>query len=412
MIPKLLLDGGEPLSPIAPDSLITPKLLDGGEPLSPLAPHSPITARLLDGGELLSPIAPGSAITAITSRQSSFEPLSLVSPGPSITLRLRLQDDDEPFSLIAPSSIFSAGQQGEGEQHSPISTCNTPSLHSGGDPLFISPAIEEEEVRNCDSRSNSLARSLLLPSSSQGSHEEGGMPVHGTHLQLVGRSPNLSQAMSLPRAMPGFVYDRSAMLATNMLHLVHQNPAMLSMWASRMEEGVPRGRRDCLDIAGKLPLCLKALDIGISPTRLMIDAAQAGGVYGGGDGCIVARDGSIESIEIKGCLCRRGKKRAFSFRNIRCAGADWRHLFFVGRLKNPSNWERNADMEQLVWVGYLGRDSYEQALLASGRPMDKPMLACVSPGSQKSWLGRHVVWVKLKDLSVNWWLKHVQAPVQ
>ena len=179
-----------------------------------------------------------------------------------------------------------------------------------------------------------------------------------------------------------------------------------------MAEGVPRGRRDCLDLAGKLPLCLKALEIGIDPSLLMIDAAQAGGVYGGGDGCVVARDGSIESIEVKGCLCRKGKRRAFSFRNIRCDGADWRHLFFVGRLRNPRNWGSNADVEHLVWVGYVGRDAYEEALVASGRPTDKPMLACVSPGShQTSWLGRHVVWVKLKDLSVDWWLKHVRAPV-
>ena len=201
------------------------------------------------------------------------------------------------------------------------------------------------------------------------------------------------------------------MLATNMLHLVHQNPAMLRMWASRMAEGVPRGRRDCLDLAGKLPLCLTALEIGIDPSLLMIDAAQAGGVYGGGDGCVVAQDCSLEPIEVKGCLCRRGKRRAFSFHNIRCDGADWRHLFFLGRLRNPASWESSADLEQVVWVGYVGRDAYEEALLASGRPTDKPMLASVSPESHNSWLGRHVIWVKMKDLNVGWWLKHVQAPV-
>ena len=83
----------------------------------------------------------------------------------------------------------------------------------------------------------------------------------------------------------------------------------------------------------------------------------------------------------------------------------------MGKLRNPRNWESNANMEQLGWVGYVGRDVYEEALVASGRLTDKPMLACVSPGSHQSWLGRHVVWVKLKDLSVEWWLKHVQAPV-
>ena len=43
---------------------------------------------------------------------------------------------------------------------------------------------------------------------------------------------------------------------------------------------------------------------------------RRGCVYGGGDGCVVAQDCSIESIEVKGCLCRKGKRRAFSFRNI------------------------------------------------------------------------------------------------
>mmetsp|Transcript_32430 Transcript_32430/g.79638 ORF Transcript_32430/g.79638 Transcript_32430/m.79638 type:complete len:125 (+) Transcript_32430:1396-1770(+) len=75
-----------------------------------------------------------------------------------------------------------------------------------------------------------------------------------------------------------------------------------------------------------------------------------------------------------------GKRRVFSFRNIRCDGADWRHLFFVGRLRNPRKWESNADVEHLVWVGYVGRDAYEEALVASGRQKDRPMLACVSPG--------------------------------
>jgi len=144
----------------------------------------------------------------------------------------------------------------------------------------------------------------------------------------------------------------------------------------------------------------------------MIDAAQEKGVYGGGDGCVVAQDGSLEAIEVKGCLCRRGKMRAFSFRNIRCDGADWRHLFFVGRLRNPRSWGSNADVEPLVCgVGYVGRDAYEEALVASGRPTDRPMLACVRPGLHHSWLGRHVVWVKLKDLSAEWWLRHVRAPV-
>lgn len=85
----------------------------------------------------------------------------------------------------------------------------------------------------------------------------------------------------------------------------------------------------------KPPLCLKALEIGIDPSRLMIDAAQAGVVYGGGVGYFVAQDSSMKPIEVKGCLCRRGKRRAFSFRNIIVPGA-MGLLFFVGRLRNQA----------------------------------------------------------------------------
>jgi hypothetical protein len=204
-----------------------------------------------------------------------------------------------------------------------------------------------------------------------------------------------------------FVYYLPAMQSTNMMHLVRQNPPLLHFWADSMLEGVPKGRRDCLDLAGKLPLCLRALKIGIDPSSLMVDAAQAGGVYGGGDGCILGPGGILESIEIKGCICRRGKQKAFSFRNIRCAGADWRHLFLLGRLINPTSWERSSDVEGCIWLGYVGRDAYERALGASGRPLDKPMLAAVSPGSQKSWLGGQVAWVKLGELSLAWWQQHV-----
>lgn len=204
-----------------------------------------------------------------------------------------------------------------------------------------------------------------------------------------------------------FVYDLRAMQATNMLHLVRQNPRFLRFWASSMLEGVPRGRRDCLDLAGKLPLCLRALEIGIDPSSLMIDIAQAGGVYGGGDGCILSQGGALEPIEVKGCICRRGKRRAFSFRNIRCAGADWRHLFLLGRVRNPTRWERSSDVEECVWLGYVGRDAYERALGESGRPLDKPMLASVSPGCKQSWLGGQVAWVQLGKLSLAWWQHHV-----
>jgi hypothetical protein len=256
--------------------------------------------------------------------------------------------------------------------------------------------------------SSSLTNPDVLPLSFESHQPASTSPSSSslTSLCFQPTSKEIQASASTPSS--GFVYDVAAMQATNLLHLAHQNPALLRMWADRMVEGVPRGRRDCLDLAGKLPLCWKALDAGIDSSMLMIDCAQAGGVYGGGDGSLVGKHGSLEPIEIKGCIRRRGKKQAFSFRNIRCgAGSDWRHLFLVGRTHNPRSWQSVADVEGAAWLGYVGRDAFERALLASGRDLDSPALASVSPGSVAGWLGRQVVWVRLAELSLDWWRNHV-----
>jgi hypothetical protein len=92
-----------------------------------------------------------------------------------------------------------------------------------------------------------------------------------------------------------------------------------------MIQGVPRGARDDLDLAGKLPLCLKALSLGLDASHLMIDCAHAGGVYGRSDGCIVKLNGAVQTIELKGGICRRGRCLSFMIRNIRSAAASVFH---------------------------------------------------------------------------------------
>lgn len=178
-----------------------------------------------------------------------------------------------------------------------------------------------------------------------------------------------------------------------------------------MVTGVPRGSRDDLDLAGKLPLCLKALQLGIDPSQFMIDSAQAGGVYGRNDGCVVT-GGCIQPIEVKGSICRRGKKSCFAFNKIRSYGVDWKHLFLVGRLRNPCSWESLADMDHIMYLGYVERDVYERALLRSGRTVDHPVNVSVSPMSTDSWLGPYVKWVQFSALSKDWWIQNVfKAPL-
>jgi len=202
------------------------------------------------------------------------------------------------------------------------------------------------------------------------------------------------------------VYDMNAMTATHLLNLALSNPELLRRWALRMVTGVPRGSRDDLDLAGKLPLCLKALQIGIDPKQLMVDCAQAGGVYGRNDGC-VAQLNQVEPIEVKGSICRKGKKSCFAFNKIRSHGVDWKHLFLVGRLQNPARWDNVADMDKIMYLGYVERHAYDRALTRSGRSPQHPTNVYVSPMNKQSWLGPYIKWVKFSALSKEWWTHNV-----
>jgi hypothetical protein len=73
-----------------------------------------------------------------------------------------------------------------------------------------------------------------------------------------------------------------AMQRTNMLQLVLFAPQLLSTWRAKLLRDVPRNGRDALDLAGKLPLALKGLGIGLEPEHLLLDCAQvvhAAGVH-------------------------------------------------------------------------------------------------------------------------------------
>ena len=70
-----------------------------------------------------------------------------------------------------------------------------------------------------------------------------------------------------------------AIADSNILALVHI-PSYLTGLNAQLLAGVPRNARDALDMAGKLPLALKANAIGIPPHELNIDPAQARGLRG------------------------------------------------------------------------------------------------------------------------------------
>ena len=189
----------------------------------------------------------------------------------------------------------------------------------------------------------------------------------------------------------------------NLLSPTSGGRGWLHAWDKKMRKGLPRHSRDCMDMAGKLPLALKALDAGISPQELLIDCAQAGGLHGRGDGSLVGNDGRAEGIEIKGAGLKSKKKRTFAFKGIRVRGTNWKHLFLLGRQREPEGWSSARDVDGCIWLGYVGRDRYKQALKAAGKSVRKPQDATVTPGSSRSWLGSAVEWVRLRDLTRQWW---------
>ena len=117
-----------------------------------------------------------------------------------------------------------------------------------------------------------------------------------------------------------------------------------------------------------------------------------------------------ESIEIKGAGLKRGKKKTFAFKGIRLRKTDWQHLFLLGRESEPAGWTSVRDFEDCIWLGYVRRDQYKLALRNAGRSRRRPQDATVTPGSSRSWLGGAVEWVRLRDLTMEWWREKVLAP--
>lgn len=207
-------------------------------------------------------------------------------------------------------------------------------------------------------------------------------------------------------SIPAFA---DALQATNLLHLLScaHDGRWVRRWNKKMRKGLPQHNRDCMDMAGKLPLALKALDAGISPQELLVDCAQAGGLHGRGDGSLVASDGRAEGIEIKGAGLKRGKRCTFAFKGIRLRGTDWKHLFLLGREREPEGWLCADDVGSCLWLGYVERSCYKRALRVAGRSEREPQDATVTPGSSASWLGGAVEWVRLEDLTREWWDRKV-----
>ena len=83
----------------------------------------------------------------------------------------------------------------------------------------------------------------------------------------------------------------------------------------------------------------------------LMEYGQAGGACRDSDGGIL-KDGLFHGIEIKGS-CRKGSTwSTFTLKDIRIQNTHWKHLFLLGRVREPASWLSVSDVESYVWLGY------------------------------------------------------------
>jgi hypothetical protein len=223
------------------------------------------------------------------------------------------------------------------------------------------------------------------------------------------------QTSSPPTVLPTSTALARAIADMNILALV-QNSSYLTGLNAQLLAGVPRNARDALDMAGKLPLALKANAIGIPPHELNIDPAQAGGLLGKFDATISGSGGvpgaaGVGGVEIKGARSsNRGHKKTFQLSRLR-PGTRFEHLLLVVRSGNPTDWTDILQLDDLFWLGHVSRDAFEQAVAGRfGRSAPDEVKANVTIDSRrKSWLGPHIQWVQFKNLTRSWWNTNVRG---
>ena len=235
-----------------------------------------------------------------------------------------------------------------------------------------------------------------------------------TSSMAPGGSPGGMETSSPPTVLPTSTALARAIADMNILALV-QNSSYLTGLNAQLLAGVPGNARDALDMAGKLPLALKANAIGIPPHELIIDPAQAGGLLGKFDATISGSGGGpgaagVGGVEIKGARSRRGHKKTFQLSRLR-PGTRFEHLLLVVRSGNPTDWTDLIQLDDLFWLGHVSRAAFDRAVADRfGRSAPDEVKANVTIDSRrKSWLGPHIQWVQFKNLTRSWWNTNVRG---
>ena len=178
---------------------------------------------------------------------------------------------------------------------------------------------------------------------------------------------------------------------------------------AEMRMDVRSNKRDALDRAGKVPMAIKALQMGISLGDFHIDPAQAGGLLGKFDAAVGggASGAASEGVEIKGAWSTSGP-RTFKISRLR-PGTPFEHLMLVLRQADPTDWTDVRQLDSLFWLGYMPRSAFDQAMAAkAGAAGQTELKASITIDSQRpSWLGRFMTLVPFHKLDRAWWDAHV-----
>ena len=184
--------------------------------------------------------------------------------------------------------------------------------------------------------------------------------------------------------------------------------AFLDMWDRRLQDRLARNNRDCLDMAGKLTLSLKALDAGITADELLVDVAQAGGLHGRGDGmlqrCSRSTESWMEPLEIKSAGEKKGRPGTHVFKKVRTHGTSWKHLFLLARPRADAGrirgWRHVSDFQDTMWLGYVTRSDFDAALRRAGLAFRDVVDVTLTPRTSRarSWLADSVKWIRLNIL--------------
>jgi len=174
------------------------------------------------------------------------------------------------------------------------------------------------------------------------------------------------------------------------------------------------------DLAGKLPLALKLMSLGLAASNIIIDAAHAHGPCLSADGFLVD---AASFLEVKGSGPKHRPNpprssswnRQYTIHNLRLT-SDWQVLMIVPRPQDPGDWTRAENFDEF-WLGVVTRKEFMEVASEGWDGISpKAKSFVITPGipesrfsrsTRRSPLSKIIRWVKFRDLTAEWWQENV-----